>query len=261
MFAKERQDTIYHWIQNSGAVTTADLVEHFGVSIETIRRDLLEMERHGLIVRVHGGAIAKNKMKPYADLKERNRESSRQKQSLSLKATEFVSEGDIIGIDSGSTSLAFAEALNGKFSKLTIITHSLDVFEILHDQYEIILCGGHYMPEENAFYGPLTLHMLETLHIPKAFLFPSAISMEHGLSDYQPELYQVQKQMLQSADEVFILADSSKFEKKALFRLDRMNTDYRYITDADLPKQLRKLYLENGIQTYINQNDKREEVS
>lgn len=250
MFANERQNTIYNMIRSDGAVMTADLVKHFGVSIETVRRDLLAMEQRGLIVRVHGGAVAKNGMKPYSSLTERNREGSRQKHSLSLKATEFISEGDIIGVDSGSTALAFAEALSGKFSKLTIITHSLDVFQILRDQYEIILCGGHYMEAENAFYGPLTIQMLESLHMPKAFLFPSTISLECGICDYQPDLYLIQKLLLRSADEIFILADSSKYEKKALFRLDDMNTDYHYITDGDLPEQLRKLYAENNIRIY-----------
>ena len=145
MFAKERQDKIYLMIQKKGAVTTSNLVECFGVSIETIRRDLLSMEQKGQLVRVHGGAVRKNDMNPFLDLQQRNKEYSEQKRELSLKAAEFVCDGDIIGIDAGSTVISFTEVLKEKFSKLTVVTHSLDVFEILrdHENFSVILCGGH----------------------------------------------------------------------------------------------------------------------
>ena len=157
MLAKERQDKIYDIIKNNGAVTTSGLVEFFGVSTETIRRDLLDMEQHGQLLRVHGGAVAKRDMKPFLALKERNNEYGRQKRNLAFKAAEFISEGDIIGIDSGSTAVIFAETIRDRFSSLTVITHSLDVFNILCGKFSVILCGVHYMSNENAFYCPLPL--------------------------------------------------------------------------------------------------------
>ena len=187
MFAKERQDKIYEIVKNNGAVTTSALVKLFDVSIETVRRDLLEMERHGLLSRVHGGAVAIGEMKPYLDLNERNKEFTEQKRHLALKASEFISDGDIIGIDSGSTAISFSEVLKEKFSKLTVITNSLDVFNILCDSFSVILCGGHYLPYEKAFYGSLTLSMLKNLHMQKAFIFPSAVSFEFGICDYQKD--------------------------------------------------------------------------
>ena len=253
IFAKERQDKIYELVQKNGAVTTAFLVEKFQVSIETIRRDLLHMEQDGKISRVHGGAIEKVNMNPFLKLPERNQAHSEQKRVLSFRALEFIAEGDIIGIDSGSTAIAFAQALKEKFSKLTIITHSTDVFNLLrdHEDFSVILCGGYYMRHENAFYGELTLDMLKTLHIQKCFIFPSAVSLEYGIWDYQKELYQVQKQMIKSSDEIFVLADSSKFEKKALLKIDDMKNEYVYVTDQDLSEELIKIYKENNITIHI----------
>ena len=256
MFAKERQDKIYEIVKNNGAVTASALVKLFDVSIETVRRDLLEMERHGLLSRVHGGAVAIGEMKPYLDLNERNKEFTEQKRHLALKASEFISDGDIIGIDSGSTAISFSEVLKEKFSKLTVITNSLDVFNILCDSFSVILCGGHYLPYEKAFYGSLTLSMLKNLHMQKAFIFPSAVSFEFGICDYQKDLYQIQEQMIKSSDEIFILADSSKFEKKALLKLDDMKTEYRYITDCNINSELEKLYKEQKINLYIGGNKK-----
>lgn len=253
MLAKERQDKIYELVQKNGAVTTGFLVERFQVSIETIRRDLLNMERNGKLSRVHGGAIAKGNMKPFLKLPERNQDHFEQKENLSFGAMEFISEGDIIGIDAGSTAIAFAQALKEKFSKLTIVTHFLDVFNLLcnHEDFSVILCGGHYIRHENAFYGELTLDMLKTLHIQKCFIFPSAVSLEYGIRDYQKELYQVQKQMIKSSDQIFVLADSSKFEKKALLKVDDMKNDYVYITDQGLSKELLEIYKENNITIHI----------
>lgn len=79
MLAKEKQHKIYNIIKNDGAVTTSKLVEIFNVSLETVRRDLLYMEQCGQLLRVHGGAVAKKGMKTFLDLKERNKEYSKQK--------------------------------------------------------------------------------------------------------------------------------------------------------------------------------------
>lgn len=252
MFAQERQNKINKILQENGAVTTSSLVDRFGVSIETIRKDLLFMEQEGKLSRVHGGAVIKSDMKPFSELHQRNKEYSLQKDALALKATEFISEGDVIGIDSGSTAISLAAAIMERFSRLTIVTHSLDVFEILcnHKDFTVILCGGHYMRNENAFYGALTIDTLSNLHMQKAFIFPSAISLSSGLFDYQSELYQVQKQMIRSAETIYILADSSKFERKALLKIDDMKTDYYYVTDSSLSEELRTLYEENNIKIF-----------
>lgn len=256
MFARERQEKIYEQLQKSGAVTTSGLVNAFHVSIETIRRDLLAMELQGRLSRVHGGAVAKKDMKPFFDLKKRSAEQCRQKSEISFKAMDCISNGDIIGVDAGSTAVLFAEALKEHFSRLTVITHSLDVFRILCDceGFSLILCGGHYLREEHAFFGALTLDMLKNLHMQKAFVFPSALSLEYGICDYQEDLYPIQKQLIQSSDDIFVLADSSKFEKKALLKVEEMKKTYTYVTDSDLPEELLQLYRENDRIIYKGEN-------
>ncbi len=251
MFAKERQDLIYQLLQKNGAVTTAGLMEHFGVSIETIRRDLLAMECDGKLSRVHGGAVAQVQMQPYPKLPQRNQSYSSQKYALSAAAADFIREGDIIAVDSGSTATVFAKVLKERFKDLTVVTYSRDVFELLCDQFTVILCGGHYVKEERSFYGPIALETLSKLHVQKAFVCPSAISLEYGLCDYQQTIYPLQKQLLQCADEGFVLADSKKFGKKALYQIEAMRSEYRYITDGELPAELEKLYTENGINVHL----------
>lgn len=253
MFAKERQSKIFQILKRDGAVTTAALVKLFGTSAETVRRDLLEMESQGLLLRAHGGAVATGNMKPYLQLSERNREFTEEKHILSRIAAEQVKENDIIGLDTGSTAICFAEALKQRFRSLTVVTYSLDVFNILCDSLNVILCGGSYMQNERSFYGPAATDMLSRLHMQKGFIFPSALSLEFGIGDYNTDLLQMQRQLLKSADEIFVLADSSKLEKKALYKLDDMRCEYNYVTDRIPSSDLAGLYSEKGINIFTGE--------
>lgn len=252
MLAKERQDQIFKMLQNNGAVTASKLVKQFDVSLETVRRDLLEMERQGRLTRVHGGAVTKSDMKPFFNLDKRNTEFFDEKKSLTRKAMDFIREGDVIAVDGGSTAIPFAEALKAQFEDLTVVTYSLDIFNRLcnHVGFHVILCAGDYDRKEKAFYGPYAMHMLESFHAQKAFVCPSGVSLEQGIFDYQTNLYAMQMKLLRSADEVFILADSSKFEKTGLYKLSEMEKAYTYITDGNISTELLELYQENDITIY-----------
>ena len=131
MLANERHMRILDSLKRNGAVTTGELVDSLQVSIETIRRDLLQLERRGQLQRVHGGAVCAGAMQPYMDLPQRLEANSHGKKELCDTASLLVQDGDIIFIDCGSTAVFFARALLAQRKQLTIVTHSMDVFEIL----------------------------------------------------------------------------------------------------------------------------------
>jgi len=259
MLANERQLKICKMLEGQGAVTTSELMAEFNVSIETVRRDLLILEKENKLRRVHGGAVTEGGMKHFHELSKRTEENSEGKQYLSQLALQFVSNGDTIGIDAGSTAIEFARALKSceSLSSLTAVTHSLDVFEILcrHRDFKLILCAGNFMAAENTFYGPIVLDTLSKLHVEKIFLFPSALSLQFGICDHQPELFEVQKMLMLAADKAFVLADSSKFEKSALLKIDDMSKKYTYVTDSALSAKLKKLYRENEINIITEKDD------
>lgn len=258
MLANQRQEAILELLRKNGAVSASNLVQTLGVSLETVRRDLKELENRGLLSRVHGGAVPKTDMKPYFDLDRRNTEFSAQKENLSRRAVEFISEGDVIAVDGGSTAIPFTETLRARFTRLTVITHSYDVFKRLchHAEFTVLLCAGDFDRAENAFYGKYAQQTMASLHAQKAFVFPSAVSLEHGIYDYQTYLYAMQMQMIGCADQVFILADSSKFEKTGLYKLADMEKSFTYITDGQIPAQLLELYRENEITIYTGEREK-----
>ena len=258
MLASQRQNQIHEMLKCNGSVTVAYLTEKFGVSVETIRRDLLTMEQAGLLCRVHGGAVAATEMMPYRPLESRNLEQSSQKDALARNAAAFVNEGDYIAIGTGSTPIHFAQALKERLHTLTVVTYSLRVFEILRTVpgFRLILLGGQYIPEENSFFGQLTLDTMDSLRVQKAFVFPSAVSLEHGIWGYEETLYPMQQKMLQCCDQAYVLADSSKFERTALYKVSDMRPEYIYVTDPELPEQLQKLYAQNGFTVITGKGEK-----
>ena len=131
MLASERIDYIRKELNKKGVVNVTELEKVFKVSTETVRRDLLKMEELKLLKRVHGGAVSINKMKSFETLTVRNKENYSLKLSLSKMACSTILDGDVIAIDSGSTAIVFAEELKKRFTNLTIVTHSLDVFNLL----------------------------------------------------------------------------------------------------------------------------------
>ena len=153
------------------------------------------------------------------------------------------------GVTEISSAAEFAEILRLRFKELTVITHSLDVFERLQGKsgFKILLVGGTFLPEEKAFCGITALETYKMLHCDKAFIMPAAVSLKNGITDCGETLMTVERQMLDSADEVFVLADSDKFEKTALYRLAPMSARFTLVTDSGLSEELRALYEENGI--------------
>lgn len=249
MLASRRHEIILSLLRTEGAVTVSYLVEEFGVSLETVRRDLLLLEKEGLLRRVHGGAVSLGEMKPPKSLQSRQQDFTEEKDQLCQNAADLVCEGDYIAIGTGSTPEHFAQTLKKRFRKLTVVTYSYNVFEVLSDmpEYDLVLLGGQYMPEEQCFYGQLTMDALKELRVMKSFVFPSAVSLEYGISGYNANLYPLQRQLLSCCDQAYILADSSKFECKALYKVADLHPEYIYVTDDKLPEKLVQIYRDNGM--------------
>ncbi len=259
MFGTERQRKIVELINAKGAVRIGELTKAFDVSVETVRRDLLELEKQNCLRRVHGGALRIPRSGEYADRKERSGKNREKKAELAQYAAELVSESDILMVDCGSTAVEFAEMLGERFERLTVITNSLDVFDALKkkESYELYLCSGFYMGRENAFYGPWVLETLERFHADKAFIFPSAVSIQYGIMDYDRELCTVQKKMMEQAGETVFLADSDKFEKSGFLKIADVKQDCVLVTDSGLEEGIWNLYRENQIQVLKGNKTKR----
>jgi DeoR/GlpR family transcriptional regulator of sugar metabolism len=240
---------ILNHLKQKSSVTVSELVEELHTSTETIRRDLLHLEKQNRLQRVHGGAVSLAAMKEYPNLSQRLNENREKKEQLSEIAALLVNEGDILAIDAGSTALEFVRILKYHFKNLTIVTNSIRNFEEIKmaEGFKPILVGGEYMQKEDLFCGMLALETIQKLHVSTCFLFPSAVSLKYGVADFIPDVVAVQKAYLDIADRAVITADSSKFEKTALVKICNAASPYTFITSSDLDDNIYTMYRNKGI--------------
>ena len=249
MFALERYQAIKNLICEKGSVSISELTALFGVSSETIRKDLLILERDKVLIRTHGGAVNAKNHSTIMPFKERLKSNVEGKVELCRYAAKYIKNGDTISIDAGSTAIELAKLVSSMFSRLTVVTHCLDVFNILskNDGIDLVLCGGEYNREENSFTGNITVESIDKIHTEKAFVFPSGVSLKYGVTDYDGGFLRIQKAMMDNADKVFILADSDKYEKAAYTKLCSVTQEHIYITDSAISQEIYNLYRENKI--------------
>ena len=251
---EDRHQQILTLLSRHTTLSIAQISEACRVSAETVRRDLQTLEEMGYISRVHGGAMIRRELTPMMDLGERLRMHSTEKHELAERACDFVCENEVIFIDSGSTAVAFAERLAERFKNLSVITHSLDVFAVLRNtKFQLILSGGTLKREENALIGWAALETIGAYRANRAFVCPSAVSLEFGLSDLYDDLLPIQRAMLKNAESVFILADHTKLEKQAMLRIGPAKREYHYITDSNAPKAIRDMYHEKGFMLHCHE--------
>lgn len=246
MLSEERYQKIIERVGRNGSATVNELANECGVSIETIRRDLVFLEAHGRLKRVFGGAVAHRAAPRFEEYPVRELANREQKTAVGNVIASLVYEGDVIALDSGTTAMETAAALKARFRKLTVLTYSLKVFESLKDTFDVILTGGEYYPKEGALYGELAVESIARLHTDKCFIFPSAVSVRYGVEDFVPCFVPVQRQLMQYSDHVFIAADSSKFGGRALIRVCDLDPRYVYVTDGGVSKEIAKEFAEKN---------------
>jgi DeoR/GlpR family transcriptional regulator of sugar metabolism len=252
----ERRRKILEIIQDSGSTSVGDLCGQFDVSEMTIRRDLRDLDREGLLRRVHGGAVSnlgRSYEPPYAVRTTRNDEKKR---AIGRRAAELVLDGDSIALDIGTTTLEIAHALQGK-RNLTIITASLPIAnEIVSNlslmaDVRLILTGGIVRPGELSMIGHIAARTYADFHVDKAFIGVGGMSPEDGLTEYNLEDALVKKPLLQNAHQRIVVADSSKLGRTTFTSVAPLSMVNTVITDSDIPREVLQDLQKLGIEVLL----------
>lgn len=239
MRVKERQYAILKLLQEKKKLTITALTEQFNVSVITLRRDLNELEENGLIKKVYGGAVLVEQKEPY--LLTQPYFSARMsinrplKTAIAAAAAELVEPGDVIVLDIGTTCLETAKCLKN-ISNLTVLTSSLAVLNELSDSdVSLISLGGLLRKKELALCGTITKESLNDFCINKAFIGVGGLTIERGLSTYSRDSAEVVSAIIDRADKVILVADSSKFDKNVLSIIAPFNSIDVIVTDHGIP--------------------------
>lgn len=248
----KRKDEILRALAEKRMLKAGELAEQFDVSMETIRRDLIELEELKLIRRMHGGAALYTEYGIEPDYMFRTTENYHEKIMIGKKAADLVNDGDSIIIDIGTTALEFARFLKGKHD-LTVFTNSIKIaYELMSEkEISVILLGGKVRLGEGTTSGYWTEEMIDSFYADKVFLGVGAIIPEYGIMDYHVEETNLRRHYIKRAKQVIALADYSKFGIKALNHVcDTKAVDY-LITDEKADKKIVKELREMGVKVLI----------
>lgn len=219
-FAAERQQRIAAAVQSQGGVEVAALAQAFGVSADTVRRDLRQLEAAGVLLKAHGGAVAPPTAPGHrAPARQRAEAHGPAKQRIAHAALAQVRAGQTLFIDAGSTTLALAQQLRAArhLRPLTVLTHGLDVALELseEDGVHLVLAGGDWVPHERHFVGAAALAALRDHRADIAFLAACAVHERAGVTVEGAADAACSRAMLEGAARRVLLADASKLGRIA----------------------------------------------
>ena len=243
MLARQRQERILEQVRLTGGARVSDLVDLLGVSDMTVRRDIEQLARRGLVERVHGGATAigtRSSEEPGFVAKSALARS--QKQCIAVACAGLISPGESVAISAGTTTLAVARELL-PVSDLTIVTNSPPVADLMHDparrDRSVVLVGGERTPS-NALVGPVAVTALRTLHVDTLVLGVHGITEREGLTT--PNLVEgaTDRAMVESARRLVVVADHTKWGVVGLSTNAALRQVDVLVTDGGLPPSARR---------------------
>ncbi|SDH91882.1 transcriptional regulator, DeoR family [Actinokineospora alba] len=234
MYAAERQQLIADRARAAGRVEVAGLAEDLGVTTETVRRDLDALEKHGVLRRVHGGAIPVERLRFEPELAARDAESTGEKQRIAKAAlAELPAEGVIL-LDAGSTTARLAELVPAD-RDLTVVTNALPIALALANRGVNVLClGGRVRPKTLAGVDTWALNALRDLYVDVAFVGTNGLTADRGLSTPDQAEAAVKSAMVTAARRVVVLTDSSKVGTECFARFATLDQVDVIVTDDRL---------------------------
>lgn len=232
MLVAERHEKITALVNEKGSIRVSELSQIFKVTEETIRRDLEKLENDGKLQRSHGGAVSIKDHDIEAPYFEREIRNVKEKMAVAEEAIKYVSTNDRIILDASTTAWYMAKRLPD--IPLTVLTNSMKVaMELVNrEKISVITVGGSLLQKSLSFVGPQTNNALEYYHVNKAFISCQGIHVERGISDSNEMQALVKKKMIEISDEIYLLADYTKFGVQAFSRVATMDAIHFIITDS-----------------------------
>lgn len=216
MDIEERQAEISQLVRARKKVKALALSEMFDVSVETIRKDLLDLQEQGVLVRVHGGAQVRAGGQESA-YERRRTVNTAAKEAIAALAADTLEDGSTIYLDYGTTTYALAAALLRTGRRLTVFTNALPIANLLAESetIETVVLGGILRRNERSLYGPIAERSLELVHMDAGFFGCAGIDPRNGISNHHPFEAAASRLAMTHCDSVVVLADSEKFSTTA----------------------------------------------
>lgn len=238
MKPEDRQQRIRELVSRDGEIRVDALAAAFGVSAETIRRDLARLAGDGAIRKVHGGA-ARLRLFAEGSRAERAGEGAEAKARIARRLAEIVEPGETLFMDAGTTTLACAEALSAT-NRLTVITNSVEIAQRLgrNPSASVFLLGGAFRAADAETVGPLVIEQAERFQADRAILTVAGLDAEAGATDSSFEEAQVARAMIGRAGSTVVVAHGDKLGRRAAFRVCALGEIEMLVCDRPPPGEM-----------------------
>ena len=257
----KRIEKIRDYIYLNKTVTLDRICEQFDISKSTLRRDLEEILQSGDIKKIYGGVTVLPQtcalpisQRQLISFKERNIANPEAKRKIASAAADLVKEGDIIFLDSGTTTLPVIDFITKK-KRVTILTNNVEIIlrAIPYENINIISLSGTLSRKTLSFTGATAEQVLQHYNISKAFMATTGFSVSNGVTNSSPVESEIKRTAVQRSQHVYLLADSSKFNAVSLVTYCDLNQIDLLITEKEPTSDIRDYLEQNGKQILIAQ--------
>ncbi|HET7479109.1 MAG TPA: DeoR/GlpR family DNA-binding transcription regulator [Rubrobacteraceae bacterium] len=235
IYAEERHGFILDLARAEGRVEVSALADSFGVSAETIRRDLAALERQGMLRRTHGGAVPMERLRFEPEVAERLATMTEEKARIARAAVAFVPSRGTILLDAGTTTGALADLLPGG-RDLTVVTNGLPIASMLaaHSSMTVLMAGGRVRGKTLAAVDDLAARFIEDYAPDVAFVGTNGMTVARGLMTPDPAEATVKRAMIRNGRRVVVLADHTKVGQEHFVRFAQTGEVDVLVTDSGL---------------------------
>ena len=233
----KRHQEIRDWLAHHPRCSVQELQDAMAVSRATIRRDLIELEQQGVLVRVHGGVVNSDFLAGEPTFDRRHQHQVQQKRAIGQAAAALIKPNVSVFVDAGSTCLEVARRLMIR-EDVKIFTHSIRVMvEAQHGQADVICIGGKLRRVSEALVDSFALSWLDHLHFDVAIVGVSGLCPKQGLSTTELSEAAVKQAIIARADQVILVANASKLGEPAPVHFAKWDQIGQWVVDEKVDKQ------------------------
>lgn len=234
MLVQERRSRLLDLVRERRFASLPDLAGELAVSESTVRRDLDQLENEGAAKRIHGGVLYTGSSPKLPHFDANQPVQWEKKKAIAAAAVGLIEDGDAILLDGGSTTYELARLLVGR--PLHVVTNSLPVANLFASDSisDLVFIGGNICPRSGVARGPYTDHMLSMVRVRKTFFSVAGIHDE-GFFNNDLLLVETERAMMRAANEVIVVADSTKFDRQSLTHLCPLQSVHHLVVDEEIP--------------------------
>ncbi len=237
-------------VRQRGFATLPDLAGELEVSESTVRRDLDHLEQSGAAKRTHGGVFYTGPSPKLPHFDQRQSDEWVKKRQIAEAASQLIEDGDTVLLDGGSTTYELARLLVDR--PLQIVTNSLPVANLFTSStnIDLVVLGGYVHHRTGVAIGPYANHMLGELNVRRAVISTASIS-DRGLFNSNLLLVETERAMMKAADEVIVVADSTKFGHQSLSLVCTLDEIDKLVVDNEITQDWRSRVLAAGVELIV----------